>query len=119
MKKIILVTMFLSTAAQADIIRCGFTEPFITTTYSMTQQTLSYKEDGSGKVKVIKGVSFQIKDAGKFELVGKDGKVLQALKLTNNGSDGMSDTIYPFVVRDSVIGASAANSGVGGCSSNF
>jgi uncharacterized membrane protein len=114
---VLAVTVFYS-AAQADVIQCGFTEPFVSTTYSMAQQTLTYKNDVEKNQKVIKNVSFQIKDAGTFELVSKNGDVLQTIKLTNNGSDGMSDTLYPYEVKDSGL-VKFANGGIGGCSSNY
>ncbi|MBC7741855.1 MAG: hypothetical protein H7061_06645 [Bdellovibrionaceae bacterium] len=118
MKNLIYISLFLGVSAQADIIKCGFTEPFINTTYSMAAQTLTYVSFDS-KTTVLKNVSFQIKTAGTFELVAKNGKVLQVLKLTNNGSDGMSDMVYPYDVKDFTIGDSSANNGIGGCSSNF
>lgn len=106
--------LLLSLSAKADIIKCEFTEPFLTTTYSMAQQTLSYVYEGTEKGdpvnQVIKNVSFQIKAAGVFELVGQDGVVIQTLTLNNKGSDGMSETIFPFEVKEAV--------GYGGCVSN-
>lgn len=114
------VTLFAATS-QADIIKCVFTEPFIDTTYSMAQQTLTYSTftgDDKPNVKVVKSVSFQIKAAGDFELVSKDGTVLQKISLNNKGSDGMSDRNYPYKVEDKGM-AGMANSGWGGCSSNY
>jgi len=114
------ITLFAA-ASQADIIKCVFTEPFIDTTYSMAQQTLTYSAfTGEDKPEetVVKNVSFQIKGAGEFELVAKDGTVLQKISLNNKGSDGMSDRTYPYEVEDKGM-AGMANSGWGGCSSNF
>lgn len=108
--------ILLSSISQADVIKCTFTEPFIDTTYSMTQSTLSYK-DYEGIISVVKNVSFQIKSAGVFELLSKDGKTLQILTLNNKGSDGMSDTIYPYEVKD-YSPVMTGNSGYGGCISN-
>lgn len=120
MKKIILstVALLVSVSASADVIKCTFTEPFVSTTYSMAQSTLTYRENITGKVQIIKNVSFQIKSAGVFELVSKGGKVLQVLSLNNNGNDGMSDDVYPFEVQDNN-SAMTANSNIGGCSSNY
>ena len=121
MKKImasILVLLFLN-VAHADIIECSFTEPFYTTTYSMTQSTLTYREDVEGKVQVIKNVSFQIKAPGIFELVAQNGKVLQTLTLNNKGSDGMSDVVYPYDVKDNSAALAGAGGGFGGCTSNY
>lgn len=109
--------MIASLTAQADVIKCSFTEPFVVSIYSMSQSTLSYDQYGEKKV-VIKNVSFQIKSAGQFELVAKDGKVLQTLSLNHKGSDGMSDNVYPYDVKDTGL-ESMANVGFGGCSSNF
>jgi uncharacterized membrane protein len=76
----------------------------------MAQQTLATSNMGE-KPEVIKNVSFQIKGPGKFELVGKDGKVLQELTLNQNGSDGMSEIVYPYEAKAGPL--------FGGCSSNY
>ncbi len=115
MKKIFFTSALLfASISQADIIKCSFTEPFISSTYSTTQSTLTYV--GFDLNKVIKNVSFQIKSAGVFELVSH-GKVIQTLTLNHQGSNGMSDTIYPFEVKDQS-GIMNANVGFGGCVSN-
>jgi hypothetical protein len=120
MKKLFIAVTFISVASHADIIKCSFTEPFVDSTYSMAQQSLTYRTpgaDGKMQVKVIKNVSFQIKDAGKFEIVAKDGKVIQSLELNNKGSDGMSNIVFPYEVKDNSM-ITGANGGWGGCSSN-
>ena len=115
MKQLLLALAIVSPlTASADIIKCTFTEPFVSSTYSMTQSTLTY-ESIDGAKKVVQKVSFQIKGAGQFELVAKDGTVLQSLELNDQGSDGMSDRTYPFDVKDN---SSITNSGRGGCQSN-
>ena len=117
MKKLFALSVLLSaTVSQADIISCTFTEPFVSSTYSMTQSTLTYDSFGLGKT-VIKNVSFQIKSAGEFQLVDKKGNVLQTLTLNKKGSDGMSDRVYPFDVTDTSMNK-YANNGMGGCQSN-
>ena len=117
MKTILAASLLLiANVSQADVIKCMFTEPFVDSVYSMTQSTLTYTGLGIEKT-VVKNVSFQIKGAGSFELVAKDGTVLQVLTLNNDGSDGMSDVVYPFQVKDNneIV---AANAGHGGCTSN-
>lgn len=120
MKKTISFLFFaaitLSQLAFADVIKCTFTEPYTDSTYRMTQSSLAYKGD-FGKTKVLKNISFQIKSAGVFELVSKEGKVLQTLTLNHKGSNGASDTIYPYEVKDSS-SVMTASSGYGGCVSN-
>lgn len=112
--KTILVSIifFASSFAHADIIRCYFTEPFYTTIYSMTQSKLTTTEALTGKITYRKNVSFQIKGTGNFELVSINGNVLQTLTLDYQGSDGMSDKVYPYTVN-------APEIGIGGCTSNY
>lgn len=110
-------TLLAATVSQADIIKCSFTEPFVDSTYSMSQSTLTYKNFGE-KDRVFKNVSMQIKGPGEFALISSDGKVLQSLSLNNQGSDGMSDTVFPYDVKDTNMG-SMANNGFGGCTSNL
>ena len=122
MKKFVVSSLAIlgSLSAKADIISCSFTEPFITTEYSMTQSTLtivSAGHDSADEKTIIKNVSFQIKSEGTFELVSKDGKVLQSLVLNHKGSDGMSDTIYPYDVKDFNYNNDSFPL-FGGCSSN-
>ncbi len=118
MKSFLLITLlFVGSVSHADVITCEFTEPFIESIYEMKKSTLSYIYD-SGVVRTIKNVSFLIKDTGSFELVDKDGKVLQTLKLNYEGSDGMSDRIFPYEVKDSSQ-EQMANSGIGGCKSEM
>jgi uncharacterized membrane protein len=119
MKSLLVTSLLLvASVSQADVIKCSFTEPFVDSVYSMTQSTLTYSTvDERGEVKnVIKNVSFQIKEAGVFQLVAKNGDVLQALKLSHQGSNGMSDAVYPYEVQDN---SGFAGHGIGGCSSNY
>lgn len=117
MKSLLIGSLFLAASvSQADVIKCTFTEPFVNSTYSMAQSTLTYSIAGEEKPVVIKNVSFQIKEAGVFEVVGQGGKVLQTLNLSHNGSNGMSDDIYPYEVKDV---SDLAGHGIGGCTSNY
>jgi uncharacterized membrane protein len=112
----LLLVMLAGNSASADVIHCLFTEPFVATTYQMSRQTLTIREY-SETPKVIRNVSFQIKGPSSFELVSSDGKVLQELNLNRKGSDGMSDNLYPYDVKDFSI-QSGARFLFGGCSSN-
>lgn len=117
MKAILSLTILLSSfAAKADIIKCYFTEPFLTVTYSMTQSKLTVKDEATQDTYSIKAVSFQIKGPGQFELWNSSNKAIMELDLNFQGSDGMSDNIYPYT-------AMYLNKGIGilygGCTSNF
>ncbi|MCK6597706.1 MAG: hypothetical protein L6Q37_05020 [Bdellovibrionaceae bacterium] len=122
MKKIIVFSFIflISFTIKADIISCSFTEPFVSTEYSMTQSTLTISaagHDSNEEKTIIKNVSFQIKSEGSFELISKEGKVLQNLLLNYKGSDGMSDTVYPYDVKDFTYNKDSFPI-FGGCSSN-
>ena len=86
--------------ADADIIRCSFTEPFAVTTYSTNTRELniSYSVEPS-KNKTLKEVSLQIMGPGVFELWDEEKQVVQRLELSYKGSDGMSDSVFPYSVR--------------------
>ena len=55
MTKLLISSLLFAAASQADIIKCNFTEPFVNSTYSMTQSTLSYV-NADGKKQVVKNV---------------------------------------------------------------
>jgi hypothetical protein len=83
----------------------------------MAQQILTINVPGED-LRIIKNVSFQIKGPANFELVDKSGKILQLVTLNLAGTDGMSDSVYPYDVKDSSI-TDGLNVLVGACSSNY
>lgn len=85
--------LLLSTNAEADIIRCVFTEPFLNLTYSMAQQKLTVQTpEGTA---VYRNVGFQILGVGHF-IIGPVASPRLDLRLDFHGSDGMSDFVYPY-----------------------
>lgn len=98
--------------AAADVIKCVFTEPFITTIYSTTQNTLTVEENSEKRTEVVGGISLQFIAPGVFELWAQDKRPLQRLELNFGGSDGMSDNLYPYAVHW------IAKDLRGGCTSN-
>lgn len=114
MKALALAVMAIAlpTAASADVIRCTFTEPFVSMTYSMTQSTLEMvTPDGS---ETVPNISFQILGAGEFALWDATSAPVVTMTLDNAGSDGMSDTVFPF----SAVRPWGDNEQQGGCWSN-
>ena len=99
----------------ADIIKCTFTEPFVNTTYSMAQQSLTIQSI-EGPTQVMRNISFQILGPGRFELWTLNRTVVQRLDLNHEGSDGMSDRVYPYAARYPASGYGLLH---GGCTSNF
>ena len=101
----------LPTVAEAEIITCTFTEPFVTTTYSTTQSTLTAKYETESREEVLTHISFQILGPGHFELWDADRRPVHRLDLSHKGSDGMSERRYPYEAHWTSKGVR------GGCSS--
>lgn len=123
MKKVIIAALgtFLSLSVHADVINC-FSES-IRSTYSMSQQTLTYINMQAAKgekkeIAIFRNVSFQVRSAGIFELVSKEKKILQTLNLNSQGSDGRTDDVYPYDMNDTS-GTSFESINRGGCTSNY
>jgi uncharacterized membrane protein len=97
MRQLLLLGFVLVPATvQADIIKCSFTEPFITTVYSTNENTLKVTYAAERQRETLKSISFQIMKPTTFELWDAKRKVIQRLELSFRGSDGMSDRIYPY-----------------------
>jgi hypothetical protein len=114
----VLLGLLVSQIASADIIKCVFTTPPIGIQYSTNTRELimtyhNVADDGGNKVVTEKDVSFQIKDAGKFELWNSAKKVVMQLDLNWKGTDGASDAIYPFDAK------LVETEHFGACESNF
>ena len=93
-RRFAVLILVVASAASADVIRCAFTEPFISMTYSMTQSTIDVvTPDGNES---ITGVSFQILGPGQFAFWDAAKAPVLTLSLDYRGSDGMSETIYPY-----------------------
>ena len=120
MKKLLALALIsISTTAQADIFNCVFTEPFFNIQYSTTTNEIvrfEYDYDKNQMANTVtKNVSFQIKDAGKFQLLAADKTPIMNLNLNYKGSDGMSDRDYPYSAELLTEGSTMW----GGCDSNF
>lgn len=90
--------LWLSPVAQADVITCSFTEPFVTTVYSTNLNTLTITYAVESRHDRLDDMSFQIMKPGKFELWDAKHEGVQRLELSFRGSDGMSDKVYPYEV---------------------
>jgi uncharacterized membrane protein len=121
--KMLILSLLISTVAtqaKAEVFSCGFTEPFISFSYDTSTQKLTEQDDVLQKKNVYYGITFQIKYAGTFLLKNKSGKVVAELKLNNNGSDGMSDAVYPYEAKYIGMDGSLAVHGLwGGCTSSL
>ncbi len=96
MKPLFLVTVLLvlTGTARAESIYCYFTEPFLTVTYNSDTNKVRVESPQDGSVELNGSVIYQ---KGGILKISAEG-VTQYLEvdLTKEGSDGMSDFIYPF-----------------------
>lgn len=88
--------LLVSTAVQADVIRCSFTEPFITTSYDTASKRMMVIHDVEKRRQALIGVSMRETARRTFEFRDAKGQVLLRVKRTCRGSDGMSDRKYPY-----------------------
>lgn len=120
-----LVVLALSSQASADIVRCTFTEPFFTLILDTDTRVLTKVEpdfenpDGGYKETVISRtaqarrlaprVVSAVVQHPRFQVIA-DGALALVLELNYEGTDSMSDTIYPYSVKYQTF--------EGGCDSN-
>lgn len=98
MRSMILSLAFiLPGLANAEVFSCTFTEPFVTASYDTASQTLTWQDSTDAATGgTIADLSFEVLGAGDFAVVDSHGGVVLSLKLTNEGSDGMSNTKYAY-----------------------
>jgi hypothetical protein len=103
MKSVIVSLLLASSSVFAQslptaTIKCVFTEPFLSVTYSIPQQSLIVKGLDSDSEK-SREYSIQILTVGvpgEFVALDSNGVELLKFSLDGRGSDGMSDEIYPI-----------------------
>jgi hypothetical protein len=89
-------SLLLPGIANADIIKCSFTEPFITTSYDTALRRMTVTYDVKKRRTVFDRVSMRELRPRAFELRTTDGKVLQRVERDCQGSDGGSNRVYPY-----------------------
>jgi uncharacterized membrane protein len=93
---VLLGGLVLSDTAKADIIKCSFTEPFMTTSYDTSRRRMTVTHDVEKRRTVLNGISMQQTKPRVFEFRNSSGRVLQRVERSCRGSDGMSDRVYPY-----------------------
>lgn len=89
-------SVFVVSAAHADVIVCHQTEPFITETFNTDKGTAKVEDANLPSPSFEKGLKFVIRGPGQFQILTASGGVRRTLDLNFKGSDGMSDREYPF-----------------------
>jgi hypothetical protein len=90
---------FLTEPVLARVIACSFTEPFIRTSYDSDHRTLTITYDVENRSEVQRNISLKAITPTILELQNEKKQVVQRLKLSFRGSDGMSDRLYPYAVQ--------------------
>lgn len=96
MKSFILTTalLTLSGAAHAETIYCSFTEPFLTVTYNSETNKVAVTSPDQGSGETTGHVTYQ--KGGIIKITADGITHYLEVNLTKEGSDGMSDFVYPF-----------------------
>ena len=95
---------------QKDLLMCSFTEPFFNITYDANRGTVTYvgvdsydkntgtfaSETLAQNAKIVGSDLDNSVMGSKFQLLDDKGQVILHLVLNFQGSNGMSDEIYPF-----------------------
>ncbi len=93
---VLLSSLVLSDLAKADIIKCSFTEPFVTTSYDTSLRRMTVTYDVEKRRTIFERISMRETRRGVFEFRNANGQVLQRVERSCRGSDGMSDRVYPY-----------------------
>ena len=93
---LIALTLFTANAAKAEVFTCYQTEPFISEVYNVEKGTLKITEEVMKETKTLRNLKLVIKGEGRFEIRNAANKTIRVMILNNQGSDGMSDRIYPY-----------------------
>lgn len=102
--------------AQAETYVCTWTEPFVSVSFDDATGVGELADGTAAFPTALSGLKLNEVSTDKFELVDASGSVMVELALTNNGSDGMSDFVYPYdAVAKNVPGVPADY--LGACSS--
>ena len=111
-KALILSVLLMSSASFAKTYVCTFTEPFITVKYYETHQLLTSKFFDE-RTKIHGLVEKISRDSNKqITILDDQANSVLSMSLTGQGSDGMSDMVYPY---EAVYRINDSTTVTGGC----
>lgn len=90
----LLIALCPPTAARAETITCLYTEPFLHTIYAMGGHSLTLTRAIEKQTHRFH-VSARVRD-GHIELLNRSQALRQTMIRDGKGSDGMSDTVFPW-----------------------
>ena len=91
-----LASLLLCDIATAAVIKCSFTEPFMATAYDTSLNRMTVTYDVEKRQTIHDRVSMRQISPGTFEFRNASGQLLQRVKRSCRGSDGMSYRKYPY-----------------------
>ncbi len=83
---------------QSKTYTCSFTEPFVRTVFDTHAGTMIVIHDVEKRRETLRGLSVSKVDGETVEVRGAGKKAIQRLARSYNGTDGMSDRVYPYEV---------------------
>jgi hypothetical protein len=109
-----------------EIITCDFTEPFFSMTFDLKNRQMIYSGydlETDDEVRKVIETGIQVIPTSEdlllptVEIRSSEGKLLAVIKLDVAGSNGMTDTVYPFSIELAGFGGNPINES-GGCISD-
>lgn len=100
----------ISSVAHASTLKCVFENPFVEVNYSTNTREITINS-----AQTISNVSLHTTGKNQFALLSQQHQVLVKLQLTNAGSDGHTNMIYPYSAEAHI---DAENKGLGACESD-
>ncbi|WP_291515911.1 hypothetical protein [Bdellovibrio sp. ArHS] len=102
--------LFSAVSAQAESIYCTFTEPFLSVSYNSDTNKVKITSPDNGGAELNAIVKYKQGGIIRFEVEGLTQYL--DLYLNKEGSDGMSDFIYPFegVISEQLYGGCETDS---------
>jgi hypothetical protein len=110
----LLATLALSASAEADMITCHFTEPYITVAHSTAEATVVVSGLGI-ETTTYEDVGLTLTGVNALALTWADRRL--DMRIDYRGSDQMSDQVYPISAQYGHVDQPAALHG--GCNSTL
>ncbi len=82
------------TLAQADVVKCVYTEPFVDTAFDPVSKRITVTRVGERGAQTFRVSVRKIGD--NLELANRQRAFRQTMVKDGMGSDGMSDTVFPY-----------------------
>lgn len=104
MRSLCIALLFITGYANAESIHCTFTEPFISVSYNSDTNIVKINSADTGNSELTGDLSFQKGGILRISMEGLSQYI--DVNLNKEGSDGMSDFIYPFeaVISETIFG---------------